>query len=80
MNDGIQIRLLQLMAEKMSREGKTCRIGDVARTTNIDRRRLYEWRDGTITMIRSKEVAALCHYFSVGVAELLLYQPYAVDE
>lgn len=72
MND-VQIRLVELLAEKSKRDGKLYGISDVEAATGIDRRRLYSWRDGEVAAMKPDEIKALCDYFPCEVGELIHY-------
>lgn len=67
------IRLLELLAEKSKRDEKLYTIADVADATDIERRRLYQFRDKKVKAIKPEEIQALCDYFPCEVGELVYY-------
>lgn len=73
-NSEPRIRLVELLAEKSKRDRTLYRISDVADATSIDRRRLYQWRDGEVSAIKPDEIKALCDYFPCEVGELIHYE------
>lgn len=70
----LKIRLVELLAEKSKRDGVLYAIADIERDTGIERRRLYDIRDGKVRTIRPEEITALCDYFPCEVGELLHYE------
>lgn len=73
MSDSVKIRLVELLAEKSKRDGILYTIADVEQATNIERRRLYQWRDGDVAAMKPDEIKALCDYFPCHVGELIYY-------
>ncbi|MCC6603130.1 MAG: helix-turn-helix transcriptional regulator [Anaerolineae bacterium] len=74
MTQELKIRLVELLAEKSRRDSVLYAIADVERETGIERRRLYDLRDGKVRTIKPEEITALCDYFPCEVGELLHYQ------
>ena len=70
----LKIRLVELLAEKSKRDTVLYAIADIERETGIERRRLYNIRDGKVGTIRPDEITALCDYFPCEVGELLHYE------
>ena len=68
-----RIRLVELLAEKSKRERRMLTIADVETATDIDRRRLYTFRDNNTPHIKPEEIIALCDYFPCEVSELIDY-------
>lgn len=73
MAQNVRIRLVELLAEKQKRDGKLYSIADIERDTKIERRRLYQWRDGEVTAIKTEEIKALCDFFPCEVDQLIYY-------
>lgn len=74
MTQELKIRLVELLAEKSKRDGVLYAIADIERETGIERRRLYDIRDGKVRTVRPEEITALCDYFPCEVGELLHYE------
>ena len=70
----LKIQLVELLAEKSKRDGTMYAIADIERVTGIERRRLYDIRDGKVRTIKPEEITALCDYFPCEVGELLHYE------
>ena len=68
-----RIKIVELLAEKIKREGELLNIADIRRGTGIERRRLYDLRDNKASFIRMDEIEALCDYFPCEVGELVDY-------
>lgn len=73
MANEVRIRLVELLAEKSKRDRKLYNISDVAHATGIDRRRLYDIRDGKMKLIKPDEIKRLCDFFPCEVGELICY-------
>lgn len=73
MAENVRIRLVELLAEKQKRDGKLYSIADIENATKIERRRLYQWRDGKVTAIKTEEIKLLCDYFPCEVDQLIYY-------
>jgi DNA-binding Xre family transcriptional regulator len=71
----VKVRFVQLLAEKQARDGKLYSIADVSNATGIERRRLYQWRDGDVKNIKEEELRILCDFFPCTAGELVCYIP-----
>ncbi len=64
-------RLLVLIAEKSSRDGKTPKISDINRATEVSRYTLKAMSNNTIKNYPSEAIDKLCVYFDCQLCDLL---------
>lgn len=75
MTEKVKVRFVELLAEKQARDGKLYSIEDVSRATGIERRRLYQWRDGEVAYLKEDEIRQLCDFLLCTAGELICYVP-----
>lgn len=71
----VKVRFVELLAEKQARDGVLYSIEDISRATDIERRRLYQWRDGEVSYLKEEEIRKLCDFFLCTAGELICYVP-----
>ena len=69
-------RLLILLAEKATREGRgVITLREVGRDTGIDVSTLSDWSKNNVKKYDADKVALLCEYLQCSISELLVYIP-----
>ena len=71
----VTTNFLQFLAQKEKRENKRYKISEISRITGIERRRLYNWRDGDVAIYKDYEIVALCDFFNCRPGDLIDYMP-----
>lgn len=60
-----------LLAEKRAKEKRNIPLAEIADEIKISRKTLYAWQNNTVDRFDADVIERLCHYFGVGLAELL---------
>lgn len=68
-------RLRELIKEYEIKSGDDIEIKQFALDTGVSRQAIYKWLRGDADVYHKKAINAFCRYFSVGVGDLLIYEP-----
>ncbi len=75
MNVPISNRFAELLQKKQDEENRFIPLSEVAQTTGIHRKTLYQWEKNTVTRFDTEMVDKLCEYFGATLSELLNHTP-----
>ena len=75
MNVPINNKFAQLLQEKQQKENRFIPLSEVAHTTGIHRKTLYQWDKNIVTRFDTEIIDRLCEYFGVTLPELLSHTP-----
>jgi putative transcriptional regulator len=75
MNVPISNRFAKLLEEKQDTENRFIPLAEVAKSTGISRKTLYQWEKNIVTRFDTEVVEKLCQYFGVSLSELLDHVP-----
>lgn len=67
----VKTRILQLMAEKQSRDGRIISPSVVADESEVSRQTIYNWINGDLRRFEESVVVKLCRYFDCKLGDLL---------